>query len=1373
MIQTFLVALFLLASLGETLIQGKDTNVRTKHLFVQRKVPLRGGPLPHREIYLSEDDNGSGKEVPEDGRSRRSVRKRRSTSKVPTKSLYEFNDSHYMLYVGWSGFNVSDTVVVLSRDINPKADSTSYLYISNNYGKTYNNMSHLLKFTKDGVKKYAVIEKFYNSPLKPKWYIFADTTNNLLFVSKDDCKTLKEVKLGFKPSDITFHNSRTGGLIAYDSSTEKIHYSSNFGSSWLVRKEKIRSYFWGMADLDSDEVIYMELKNDYGTSDILRGHWNHDLTSDMIMRNVTDFEISDIYMFATKKSKNGLDLYVAYHYHDFRKAEFPNTLRTEDFLIADTSEKQVFVAVNHNSNTSHLYISDMTGVKYTLSLERILFYSPDRQKDHWLRRYMTESFVDLYPVASMRGVYLASQLSYGKVGTRAIYTVISHDKGRFWRKLSVPVRHANGSQVNCSSWDQCSLHLAQHYAQRHPRYYAPSIMSKPSAPGLILSSGNIGKSLTYASNLYVSNDAGRSWLEVLEDRWWFNFGDHGGVIVAVRQWSATRELLYSTDEGLTWKRYNFTDQHVHVYGLLTEPGENTTIFTIFGSYHGHHSWLVVQVDVKNVLGRPCTKSDYETWSPYHRGHGHGCILGQRLEFERRRRSSTCYNGKNYDRPINTTICPCRGQDYECDRGFKSYWGFLCLRDSSSGFDPYAPPRPCPPGHTYNRTQGYRKISGDKCSVSYTKWWYEPYETSCPIKVDSAFLLYAERTKIQYMDLVNSSRSTAVEGLRAAVAVAYDKKENYIYWADMKDHKIFRRKLDGDSADMTIAGVKQVEGLDFDWTTDNLYWVDAGKKVIEVCRKDGRYRKTVHSDDLDRPRALALDPPYGQMFWTDWGSTAKIEMSDMDGKNRRILVDKDLVWPNGLAIDIYNPKSSRNLYYTDAYKDIIGQYDLITNTSKILASRSSHTDNFKWISILKHPYSIAVDDQYVYWDDWQTGNVYQIHKSFKGKPSTLIKKAVGMPSKSRYEIKVYYNSSQVAKSSCSGIKCSQLCFPKPNNQYACECGDDFEPDSKTKECRCKGGLITMKNGTCYKPSGKSCAPDEFLCKNNFCIPMNMRCDWNNDCGDLSDEEGCGGQSICNNNKTLFACPGGRCIPRDNLCDGEKDCQDGADENICKNRTACPIPSDFRCKNGQCVDQTAKCNGDYDCQDHSDEKNCPHHYKGCKNPSDFMCEDKSMCIVGKARCNGYPNCPDKSDEINCVHSCHDVKNLYLCQDGSKCISIKLKCNGKEDCIDGSDEWCGTTPGTSTRKVAPVAHAQSSDSHSTKKTLMWAIPVGVVFAVLVISLVYFVVKSRRLHRSFYRLVRSDSFDRGITYHNVEEDDDDTPLLQGFSDDDPLVEA
>ena len=43
---------------------------------------------------------------------------------------------------------------------------------------------------------------------------------------------------------------------------------------------------------------------------------------------------------------------------------------------------------------------------------------------------------------------------------------------------------------------------------------------------------------------------------------------------------------------------------MYVYQLLTEPGEKSTIFTIFGSYADQsHSWLILQVNVSDVLGK--------------------------------------------------------------------------------------------------------------------------------------------------------------------------------------------------------------------------------------------------------------------------------------------------------------------------------------------------------------------------------------------------------------------------------------------------------------------------------------------------------------------------------------------------------------------------------------------------------------------------------------------------------------------------------------------------------------------------------------------------------------------------------------------------
>lgn len=62
---------------------------------------------------------------------------------------------------------------------------------------------------------------------------------------------------------------------------------------------------------------------------------------------------------------------------------------------------------------------------------------------------------------------------------------------------------------------------------------------------------------------------------------------------------------YSTNEGETWKTFIFSEKPVFVYGLLTEPGEKSTVFTIFGSNKENiHSWLILQVNATNALGKP-------------------------------------------------------------------------------------------------------------------------------------------------------------------------------------------------------------------------------------------------------------------------------------------------------------------------------------------------------------------------------------------------------------------------------------------------------------------------------------------------------------------------------------------------------------------------------------------------------------------------------------------------------------------------------------------------------------------------------------------------------------------------------------------------
>ena len=60
----------------------------------------------------------------------------------------------------------------------------------------------------------------------------------------------------------------------------------------------------------------------------------------------------------------------------------------QDYYVADASEEQVFLVVTHNLTTgvSHLYISDVTGSKYSKTLDNIVYYNPDgAHNTSWLR----------------------------------------------------------------------------------------------------------------------------------------------------------------------------------------------------------------------------------------------------------------------------------------------------------------------------------------------------------------------------------------------------------------------------------------------------------------------------------------------------------------------------------------------------------------------------------------------------------------------------------------------------------------------------------------------------------------------------------------------------------------------------------------------------------------------------------------------------------------------------------------------------------------------------------------------------------------------------------------------------------------------------
>ena len=66
--------------------------------------------------------------------------------------------------------------------------------------------------------------------------------------------------------------------------------------------------------------------------------------------------------------------------------------------------------------------------------------------------------------------------------------------------------------------------------------------------------GNLGRSHTTRNELFMSNDGGVEWFQVLTGDYNYQFGDHGGIIVAASKYPTT-EIQYAI---VTIKNNDFT-----------------------------------------------------------------------------------------------------------------------------------------------------------------------------------------------------------------------------------------------------------------------------------------------------------------------------------------------------------------------------------------------------------------------------------------------------------------------------------------------------------------------------------------------------------------------------------------------------------------------------------------------------------------------------------------------------------------------------------------------------------------------------------------------------------------------------------------------
>eukprot|EP00118_Oscarella_pearsei_P005231 m.23758 g.23758 ORF g.23758 m.23758 type:complete len:1685 (+) comp28531_c0_seq1:115-5169(+) len=309
--------------------------------------------------------------------------------------------------------------------------------------------------------------------------------------------------------------------------------------------------------------------------------------------------------------------------------------------------------------------------------------------------------------------------------------------------------------------------------------------------------------------------------------------------------------------------------------------------------------------------------------------------------------------------------------------------------------------------------------------------------TCASDIDK-MLVFTRRLDIRMLSLDVYLTETADVELKLptsnAIGISHDPVEDLVYWTefltlgpDKHTGSVIRRaKRDGtEYSELVRVEVGAFLALAVDWLGRNIYWTDADFRAISVARLDGSSVKTLITEAVDKPRAIALDPVEGFMYWTDWGEHARIERAYMDGRNRTAFVSENVEWANGLAIDY----AKRQLYWTDGAKKTIEVIDLVTNERRLLVAGG------RMMAI----FGLTLMGDYLYWTDKEALTVERVNKTTGKQRQVIISDVFAL-----LDIHAIDRTlTQFGENACSKDNggCSHLCLAHPKGR-TCACPDHF-------------------------------------------------------------------------------------------------------------------------------------------------------------------------------------------------------------------------------------------------------------------------------------------------------------------------------------------
>uniref|UniRef100_A0A8C1G5P1 VPS10 domain-containing receptor SorCS2 n=1 Tax=Cyprinus carpio TaxID=7962 RepID=A0A8C1G5P1_CYPCA len=622
--------------------------------------------------------------------------------------LKKATEESFVLLVDTHSACLLHVILILTKYFHADSNKVleSSLWRSSDYGSTYTKLNLMPGTT-------IIVTNFYICPTNKKKVILVSSSINerdqMLFISTDEGSSFQRQPVSFTVDTLLFHPSEEDKLLAY-SKEAKLYISTDLGHKWTQLQERVTKdrVFWAVTGVDVDpDLVHMEIQDISGgylyVTCLIQNCSDKMVTAQFLGKiDHNSLSVQDEHIFVKVTTGNRTKYYVSYRRNEFVQMRFPK------YALPKVRSSEI-------AAQNKLFISKQ--VYYSIVLENVR--STKQPEENVL--------IDILEVRGIKGVFLANQKVDGKV-----MTLITYNKGRDWEPLAPPTSDMNGKPVSCKQPD-CHLHLHLRWADNP--YVSGTVHTKDSAPGLIMGAGNLGSQLVeYKEEMYITSDCGKTWRQVFEEEHHILYLDHGGVIVAIKDTSIPLKILkFSIDEGQTWSIHNFTSTSVFVDGLLSEPGDETLVMTVFGHISYRSDWELVKVDFRKSFPRQCTEADYDSWKLTDL-QGEKCIMGQERMYRRRKESSFCIKGKSYTSALTAKPCQCTEKDFACDYGFERapslrVEGDRCYPDF--WHDPDAPPENCHLGHSYKSSTGYRKVITNVCEGGLNKE-QSAKQHSCPL-----------------------------------------------------------------------------------------------------------------------------------------------------------------------------------------------------------------------------------------------------------------------------------------------------------------------------------------------------------------------------------------------------------------------------------------------------------------------------------------------------------------------------------------------------------------------------------------------------------------------------------------------------------------